>query len=40
VKVSGSPLIAPTVRYQDTDGGVREVLPGDMVVTRDGKRVW
>lgn len=37
---SGSPLVAPTVRYQDTDGGVQEVLPGDLVVTRDGKRIW
>ena len=37
---SRSALVAPTLRYQDTDGGVQQALPGDFVVTRDGKRIW
>ena len=37
---SPTAMIAPSVRYQDTDGNVQEKLAGDFVVTRDNKRLW
>ena len=38
--ISKSPLIAPTLRYVDTDGAVQENRGGAFVVIRDGKRLW
>ncbi len=36
---SKSPLIAPTLRYLDSNATLQEVFPGDFVVVRDGKRI-